>query len=268
MPFFAVNLSHRNRVGYPRQPARAEGKFSRSHQEQTNRRIERDGQYRGNRHGEVLGERQRLEQPSLLILKREDRHERDGDHQQREETRPAHLLDRVNDDARRASLPPFGLPMLQLFVRLFDHHDGCVHHRADCNGDPAQRHDVRGQPRAVHRDEGEEHGNRDCDNRDDRARNVPQEDQDDDADDDQFFYQRRFQRIYGSLNEVGPVIGNGDLDSFRQRRRVLFQFGLDALDHVHDVLAESHYYNAAGHFSLAVEFGDPAAHVGAQLHFA
>ena len=34
------------------------------------------------------------------------------------------------------------LPGLDLLVRVLDHHDGRVHHRADGDGDAAERHDV------------------------------------------------------------------------------------------------------------------------------
>src|ERR1700682_3761388 len=78
-------------------------------------------------------------------------------------------------------------PVLQLFVRLFDDNYGRVYHRSDGDSDAAERHDVRGQARGLHRDEGENHGDRDGKNRDDGAWNVPEENQDDDADDNQLF---------------------------------------------------------------------------------
>jgi hypothetical protein len=42
---------------------------------------------------------------------------------------------------------------LQLLVRVLDHHDRRVDHRADSDGNPAQRHDVRVHALVVHDDE-------------------------------------------------------------------------------------------------------------------
>ena len=43
--------------------------------------------------------------------------------------------------------------MFEEFVRVLDHDDGRVHHRADGDGDAAQRHDVRGEAQPIHRQE-------------------------------------------------------------------------------------------------------------------
>ena len=48
-------------------------------------------------------------------------------------------------------------PMLDVFVRVLDHDDGSVDHRADCDGDAAQGHDVRIDPLETHHDKGRQH---------------------------------------------------------------------------------------------------------------
>src|SRR3546814_5870441 len=50
-----------------------------------------------------------------------------------------------------------GLPALDLLVRVLDHHDRGIDHRADCDGDAAQRHDIGVNALEAHHDEGGEH---------------------------------------------------------------------------------------------------------------
>ena len=141
--------------------------------------IERDGQHRGHDHPEGLGVGQRLEQPSFLRLQGEHRNERDGDHQQREEARAADFLDRRDDDFLVVAAAAGALPHLQFLVRLLHHHDGRVHHGADGDGDAAERHDVGRDAHAAERNERDQHRDGNGDHRDERAGNVPQEQQHD-----------------------------------------------------------------------------------------
>ena len=46
---------------------------------------------------------------------------------------------------------------LQMFVRILDHHDGSVNHRADGNGDAAQGHDRRVDAERVHGNKCDQH---------------------------------------------------------------------------------------------------------------
>ena len=75
-----------------RQPPGPEAERLKAREEQAQGRVQGDGQDRGDGHGGVLREGEGLEQPSLLRLEGENRHEGDGDHQKGEEGRSAHLL--------------------------------------------------------------------------------------------------------------------------------------------------------------------------------
>ena len=108
---------------------------------------QRDRESRCCGHRIGLGERQRSEQATFLCFQREDRHEGQGDDQQREEQRGAHLHGGFGDHLP-ALFPdqlPVGmlvLPGLQLLVGVLNHHHGCIDHGAHGDGNPAQGHDV------------------------------------------------------------------------------------------------------------------------------
>ncbi len=118
-------------------------------QQRHQHRHQRHAQQRGEEHRKCLGEGQRLEQPPFLRFQRKHRNETHRDDQQRKEQRPADALGGGDDDfnalgvGRLAAV--FLAEMFQEFVRVLDHDDGRIHHRADGDGDAAQRHDVRGQ---------------------------------------------------------------------------------------------------------------------------
>ena len=92
MLLLGVDLADEHGVGGAREPARAEAEVSHVREQQAQRGIERDGEQRGDDHGEVLRVGERLEEPALLRFEREDRQEGDRDHQQREEARAADFL--------------------------------------------------------------------------------------------------------------------------------------------------------------------------------
>jgi hypothetical protein len=74
--------------------------------------------------------------------------------------------------------------VLELLVRGLDHHDLGVDGGADRDGDAPEGHDRRGDPEEVHGDEGREHRERDRDDRQERAAQVEQEQDDHERDDD------------------------------------------------------------------------------------
>ncbi len=81
----------------------------------------------------------------------------------------------------------FRFPMLQLFGSLLHHDDGGVHHGANGNGDATQRHDIRSETSCLHGNERQNDRDRNRQNGDDGARNVPKENQNHQADDQQLF---------------------------------------------------------------------------------
>ena len=68
------------------------------------------------------------------------------------------------------------LQALEMLVRVLDHDDRRVDHRADRDGDAAQAHDVGVDAEQAHRDERDQHADRQHDDRDQRASHVHQED--------------------------------------------------------------------------------------------
>ena len=80
-------------------------------------------------------------------------------------------------------------PALEVLVRVLDHHDRRVDHRADGDGDAAERHDVRVHALVVHDDERHQDADRQRDDRDERRAQVEQEHEADERDDDEFLDQ-------------------------------------------------------------------------------
>lgn len=83
----------------------------------------------------------------LPALRGKDRNKGQGDDQQANEQRGSHFHGGVGNH-----LPAGGvvnlltrmlmIPLLKPFVRIFNHHNGGIHHRTDGNRYPSQRHDI------------------------------------------------------------------------------------------------------------------------------
>ena len=71
-------------------------------------------------------------------------------------------------------------------------------------------------PIIAHRDERNDDGDRNGDDGNDGAGDVPEEDQDHEGDDDQLFDQRVLQVVDGVEDQLGAVVGGDDLDARRQ----------------------------------------------------
>ena len=134
--------------------------------------------HRGDEHGQGLGIGQRLEQTAFLGLEGQDRKERDGDDQEGEEARTGDLLDGRDDDRPVVARPSVLLPLFEPLVGLLDDDDGGVDQGADGDGDAAEGHDVGRDPHQPEGDEGQKNRDRDGDDRDEGARDVPEEEED------------------------------------------------------------------------------------------
>ena len=84
--------------------------------------------------------------------------------------------------------------MFERLVRVLDHDDRRIDHRADGNGDAAERHDVRGQVHPPHRQERKNDRDGQRDDRDERRADVPEKNEADERDDDAFLDQLFAQR--------------------------------------------------------------------------
>ena len=191
------------------------GKDAAAHEQLHQHRHQRDRQQRGAAHGEGLGQRERLEQPPFLSLEREHRQERHGDDGEAEEQRGPDLKRGIGEDLRAGCS---GRGPFQMLVGVFDHHDRGVDHGAERNRDAAEAHDVGAEAQRMQQPHGDQHADRQHQDRDQCAADMQQKDDADQRDDDAFLGQRVFQRLDRAMNEIGAVIDRLDRHAFRQRR--------------------------------------------------
>ncbi len=234
-------------------------------EERHQHRHQGDREDGGGRHGEGLGEGERPEQPPLLGLEHEDRHERDDDDHQGEEDPPAHLLAGFDDGGGAVSTLLLGA-LGQAPVGVFHHHDRGVHQHADRKRDAAEGHDVGGDAQGEHRDEGDQHRDGKREDRHEGRAEVEQEDDHHQADHDDLLDQRALQVFDGGPDQLRAVVGRDDPDALRQPGGDLADLLLDGADDAQGVFAEAHDHDAAGHLAAAVELDDAAADVGAEDH--
>ena len=156
--------------------------------------------------------------------------------------------------------------MLELLVGILDHDDRSVDHRADGDGDPAQRHDVGVDALQIHHGNRCEHSKRQSHHRDQRRAEVEQERARDERDDEQFLGELLQEVRDGSFDQGGAVIDRDDFDSLREAALQLVELVLDGLDHGLRVGALADDDDPAGDLAFAVQLGDAAAELGRQLH--
>ena len=90
---------------------------------------------------------------------------------------------------------------------------------------------------------------------------MKEEDQAHHAHDDDFLDEFLFQRRNRPLDEIRSVVGGDKFHSRRKGRRDLFDFCFNALDHFKRVFTITHNNHATHDFTIAVQFGEAAAHV-------
>ena len=98
-----------------------------------------------------------------------------------------------------------------------------------------------------------------------RAAQVHQEREADQRHDDAFLEQFFFERLDRAVNQRGAVIGDGVVHIRRQALHRLRRAASSRLDDLARVRAVAHDDDAADGFAFAVQFGDAAPHVGAEL---
>jgi hypothetical protein len=198
------------------EPSRFEVVALQLREHQAQRWIERDGEQRRDGHGKVLREGQRFEELPLLRFEGEDREERQRDHEQRIEARPPHLLNRGDQHFLVIAATSAAFPRLQLLVRVLDDDHCGIDERADGDGDPAERHDVRVDAEQAHGNEREDHRRGQREDRDHRARDVPEKQKDDERDDQHLDQKLVFQRVNRGGDQLRAVVRRHDLHAFRQ----------------------------------------------------
>ena len=158
------------------------------------------------------------------------------------------------------------LPRFDVLVRVFDHDHRGIDHRADGNRDASEGHDVGVDALVVHDDERHQHPERQRDDGDKRRAQVKEEHQAYQRHDNELLDELLLKVVHCALDKTRAVVGRDDLHPRRQAGFKLFQLHLDRADGLQCVLARAHDDNPAGHFALAVQLGDAAAHFRADLH--
>ena len=239
-----------------------------ANQENHQHRRQGDGEKGGEKHGECLGEGERLKEPSFLSLEGEYRQERDRDDQQRVKKRLSHLLCGLDDNLIAAPMSAFLFPSFQTLVGIFHHDDRRIDHGANSNGDPSKGHDIGGQVQVVHGDKRDDDGDGEGENGHQCASDMKKKDQADNTHNDAFFNQFFFQRGDRFQDEVRTVIGGHDLYALRKRRLDLLELFLYPVDQIKGILAIAHDHNATHNLALAVQLGYAAPHIRPQSHSA
>ena len=167
----------------------------------------------GEGHGVGLGEGERREEAIAFPRQRKDRQEGDGDDEEREEDAGADFLSRFDQGGTALCRAGFAFQFRQFPAGVFDKHDGGIHHRADGDGDAAQRHDVRGHPLKRHDEERTQHPQGKRDDRHQRRAHMQEENQDDERNCNAFLDQFVFQVLDRAFDQGRAVIDRDDLDA-------------------------------------------------------
>ena len=233
-----------------------------AHEQDHERRNQRHRQQRRRGHGKRLGIRERLEQPAFLRFEREDRQEGHGDDQQAEEQRRSDFARRVDDDvcSRRV-----WCRALETLVRVLDHDDRRVDHRADSDSNAPEAHDVGAQAQQIHAEVGNQHAERQRNDGDERAAHVQEEHHADERDDRALLDQRSLERVDRAVDQVGAVVDRFDGHSLGQARRDFGKAVLDVADHRQGVFTKPLQYDAGDDLAFPVHFGDAATFVGREF---
>ena len=153
-------------------------------------------------------------------------------------------------------------------MSLFDNHDGSIYQLAECDGHSGQRHDVGTDTHHPERYERQQHRDRHSHDRDCRAGEVPQKDQDDQHYGDDDLDDRLFHCANRVVNELRPVIDRNDLHACRKSGLYLFDLGFNPVDHIKRVLAVPHDHNPGYDFARTIQVGEAAPQVGPHHHLA
>jgi hypothetical protein len=157
------------------------------------------------------------------------------------------------------------LPALDLLVGILDHDDGCIDHRADGDGDAAQGHDVGVHPLEPHHNKRRQHAERQREDRDQRRSDMPEEQAADQCHDDELLDQLVGEVLDRAIDQLRAVINRHHLDAGRQAFLEIGELDLDRRDGFAGILARAQDHNAAGDLAFAVQLGDAAPHLRADL---
>src|SRR3981189_623675 len=116
--------------------------------------------------------------------------------------------------------------------------------------------------------EGEQHRDRHRRNRDGRAGEVPQKNQDDDDYCDDDLKDGLLHSTDRVVNQLRPVIDRNDLSSCKKAGLDLFDLGFHPVDDFQRIFAVAHDNDTRDDFARTVHFSKAATQVGAHHHLA
>jgi hypothetical protein len=154
----------------------------------------------------------------------------------------------------------------EMLVRVLDHHDGRVDHRADGNRNAAQAHEVGAHAQQPHGDEGDQYAHRQHQDGDQRAAHMHQEDDADQRDNEGLLNQSALEGGNRAVDQLGTVVDRLYRDAGRQTGSDLRDLLLQVGNHFKRVLTIPRHGDAGHHFTFAVEFGEAAPFVRRQFH--
>ena len=160
----------------------------------------------------------------------------------------------------------FALLLLQVLVGIFDHDDDGIHHRADGNGNAAQRHDIGTDALAEHDQKGNQHRDRQDDDGHEGAAQMHKKGEADQRHDEAFFEELFFQCLDGAINQRAAVIGDAGFHVPREAFHRLLQLLLHFHDDLPRIGAVAHHDHTAHGFAFAIQLRDAAPHVRAQFN--
>src|SRR5207249_11072029 len=117
-----------------------------------------------------------------------------------------------------------------------------------------------------HRDERQDDGDGQRDDRHQRRTHVPEKNNADKRDHDAFFNQLFAQRRNRASDQLASVVSRHDAHTGWQRRFDLVDFLFDTIDNVERVLAVTHHNDPTNGLALAVQFRDSAPDIAAEMH--
>ncbi len=165
----------------------------------------------------------------------------------------------MNDYGGSFFLASAAFPFFELPVDVFNNDDGGIDHCPDGDGNPPQRHDVCRELLAEHRNKGEQHGNRERDDRDKGRASMQKKNSDNETHDHHFFNEGVAQRVDGAQDQLRAVIGNNKLNPFGERIFDLGQPLFDGVDDRERVLAVAHNDDAPDRLAFSIELGQSPA---------
>src|SRR6266545_2158494 len=116
-----------------------------------------------------------------------------------------------------------------------------------------------------HRDERQNDGDWQRDDRHQRRADVPEKNQTDQRDDDAFFDQLLAQRADGTLDQIRAVVGCDDVHALGQRSFDFFQLLFYGVNDVDRILAVAHYDDAANDFAASIQLDHAAPQICAEM---